>query len=344
MLGNKYGTHRVLYPQGVLPQPAEKVDNNPEIFDNEILIDVEIINITSTAFRRIKRLAAGDVQKMADEVIRIVEEKGKFQCPETGSGGMLIGRVAQIGSALQGKVDLAVGEQLATMVSLSLTPLKIEKIYRINPDTDQVFAKGTAILFESGIWAKIPEDLGEALSVAVMDVAGAPAWTAKLVKPKDTAIVIGLGKAGLLCLHEARKKAGAQGTVIALEYSEKQCEIVRELGLADYVLCQDAADPIAVMEKIKEITFGEMADFVVNTVNLPNTEMSSILSCKDHATILFFSMATSFTKAALDCEGVGKIVNMIIGTGYLEGHAELTYQILRENSKLKEYFQKVYSG
>jgi len=38
--GNKYGTHRVIEPQGVLPQPATKVDNNvAEIYDNEILID-----------------------------------------------------------------------------------------------------------------------------------------------------------------------------------------------------------------------------------------------------------------------------------------------------------------
>ena len=37
--GNKYGTHRVIEPKGVLPQPANKLDNNrDEIYDNEILI------------------------------------------------------------------------------------------------------------------------------------------------------------------------------------------------------------------------------------------------------------------------------------------------------------------
>ena len=39
--GNKYGPHRVIEPKGVLPQPANKIDNNmDEIYDNEILIDV----------------------------------------------------------------------------------------------------------------------------------------------------------------------------------------------------------------------------------------------------------------------------------------------------------------
>ena len=32
--GNKYGTHRVISPKGVLPQPADKLDNNmDEIYD-----------------------------------------------------------------------------------------------------------------------------------------------------------------------------------------------------------------------------------------------------------------------------------------------------------------------
>ena len=40
--GNKYGTHRVIEPKGVLPQPAVKVDNDfTEIYDNEILVDVK---------------------------------------------------------------------------------------------------------------------------------------------------------------------------------------------------------------------------------------------------------------------------------------------------------------
>ena len=52
--GNKYGTHRVLDPQGVLPQPANKIDNNmDEIYDNEVLIDVQTLNIGQDCYPRI---------------------------------------------------------------------------------------------------------------------------------------------------------------------------------------------------------------------------------------------------------------------------------------------------
>ena len=74
-----------------------------------------------------------------------------------------------------------------------------------------------------------------------------------------------------------------------------------------------------------------MADIVINTVNIPNTEMSSILLTKDGGIVYFFSMATSFTKAALGAEGVGKDVTMIVGNGYTKDHAEISLQIMRES-------------
>ena len=96
------------------------------------------------------------------------------------------------------------GDRIATLVSLSLTPLKIYEITGIDTDTEQVFCKADAILFESGIYTKLPEDLGAPLSLALMDIAGAPAQVAVHAKAGDTVVVEGAGKAGLLCLAEAK--------------------------------------------------------------------------------------------------------------------------------------------
>jgi len=158
--GNKYGTHRVISPKGVLPQPADKLDNNmDEIYDNEILIDVQTLNIDSASFTQIEEQAGGDKAKIAEIMLGIVEKQGKHRNPVTGSGGMLLGTVEKIGDALVGKTDLKVGDKIATLVSLSLTPLRIDKIKEIRADVDQVDIDGKAILFESGIYAKIPADL-----------------------------------------------------------------------------------------------------------------------------------------------------------------------------------------
>ncbi|WP_432662533.1 zinc-binding dehydrogenase [Wukongibacter baidiensis] len=342
--GCKFGTHRVIEPQGALPQPALKIDNDMEIYDNEILIDVQTLNIDSASFTQIKEQAEGDIEKIKEIMLDIVATKGKHQNPVTGSGGMLIGTVEKIGPAMEGKTDLKVGDKLATLVSLSLTPLRIDNIKEVRKDIDQVDIDGKAILFESGIYAVIPSDIPENLALSVLDVAGAPAQTAKLVKPGDTVLVIGgAGKSGMLCLYEARRRAGATGKVICLGHSEKSIEKVRKVDLADEYIVVDATKPVDVMERVKEVTGGEMADVTINCVNVANTEMSSILSTKDDGVIYFFSMATSFTKAALGAEGVGMDTTMIIGNGYTKGHAKISLEIMRESKALRDLYEELYA-
>lgn len=343
--GNRYGTHRVISPEGVLPQPADKLDNNmDQIWDNEILIDVQTLNIDSASFTQIEQQAGGDKQKIAEIMLDIVARQGKHRNPVTGSGGMLLGTVEQIGDALKGKTDLKVGDKIATLVSLSLTPLRIDRIKEIRADIDQVDIDGKAILFESGIYAKIPADLPEKLALSALDVAGAPAQTAKLVKPGDTVLIIGAGgKSGMLCCYEAKKRAGVTGRVIGLCHSERSTERLKKLGFCDVVFSADATKPVAVMEKIEQLTDGRMADVTINNVNIPDTEMTSILSTRNDGVVYFFSMATSFTKAALGAEGVGSDVTMIVGNGYTKGHAEITLQELRESKALRDIFTELYA-
>lgn len=343
--GCKYGTHRVIEPIGVLPQPARKIDNNmDELYDNEILINVQTLNIDSASFTQIEEQAGGDEAKIAEIMLGIVNEKGKHQNPVTGSGGMLIGTVEKIGSALEGKLDIKVGDKIATLVSLSLTPLRIDKIKEIRKDIDQVDIEGKAILFESGIFAKIPSDLPEKLVLSALDVAGAPAQTAKLVKPGDIVVIIGAaGKSGTLCCYEAKRRAGVTGKVIGLVRNQKGAEMLKKLGVVDEVILADAQKPVEVMNKVAEATNGQMADITINNVNVPDTEMSSVLATKNTGIVYFFSMATSFTKSALGAEGVGSDVTMIIGNGYTKGHAEITLQILRESKEIRDLFTELYA-
>lgn len=343
--GNKYGTHRVIEPKGVLPQPANKVDNNmDEIYDNEILIDVKTLNIDSASFTQIEKQAGGDKAKIAEIMMDIVEKQGKHRNPVTGSGGMLLGTVEKIGDALKGKIDLKEGDKIATLVSLSLTPLRIDKIKEIRPEIDQVDIDGKAILFESGIYAKIPDDLPENLVLSALDVAGAPAQIAKLVKPGDTVMLIGAaGKSGMLCCYEAKKRAGVTGTVIGLDYGKEGLDRLAKLGFCDYLIQADATKAVPVMEQVAEITGGKMCDICFNNVNIPDTEMTSILCTKNTGIVYFFSMATSFTKAALGAEGVGSDVTMMVGNGYTKGHAEITLQEFRENEELRKLFTELYA-
>ena len=353
--GNKYGVHRVLEPKGVLPQPANKLDNNMDIlYDNEILIDVQTLNVDSASFTDIMNYAksqAGEgasqekvLEEVKKEMLLNVSLQGKHRNRRTGSGGMLLGKVEKIGDALKGKIDLKEGDRIATLVSLSLTPLRIDEFYEIRPEVDQVDIKGKAILFESGIYAKIPDDMPEKLALSALDVAGAPAQTAKLCQYGQTVVILGAGgKSGMLCCYEAKKRVGVTGKVIGLANSPKSTQRIKDLGFCDVVESVAGMTPVEVYELVYKLTDGKMADVTINNVNVPDTEMTSVLCTKDDGIVYFFSMATSFTKAALGAEGIGADVNMIVGNGYTKGHAEFTLQELRESPELRKIFEELYA-
>ena len=333
MKGCKYGTHRVLEPKGALPQAAWRIDNTMDLYDNEILVDVDTLNIDAASFTQIKKQANGDNEEIARIMKDIVSSRGKHHNPVTGSGGMFIGTVKAIGPDIS-DISIKPGDRIASLVSLTLTPLVIREILEIRQDQDQVRIKGEGILFESGIYAKLPSDMPPALALAVLDVAGAPAQTARLVKPGDTVLIIGAGgKSGLLCLYEAKKRAGVTGQVLGMGHSQVSHDRIVQSGLADHVFSLDATKPLEVYGKVSELTSGRLAD-----VNIPGTEMASIMATRDGGTVYFFSMATSFTSAALGAEGIGKDVNMIIGNGYTKGHAEIALSVLRESPVLMKMF------
>ena len=161
--GNKYGTHRVIEPKGVLTQAAWKIDNDmTKHYSNEIICDVISLNIDSASFTQIEEACGGDEQKIGEMFMGNVVERGKQQNPVTGSGGMFKGVVAHIGEDLKKKpgFDLKEGDKIVSLVSLSMTPLKIDKLLAIHKDIARVDIVGKAILFEGQLGALRDLDYG----------------------------------------------------------------------------------------------------------------------------------------------------------------------------------------
>ena len=67
---------------------------------------------------------------------------------------------------------------------------------------------------------------------------------------------------------------------------------------------------------------GGPADVTVVCVDVPGCEGGAILATADGGTVIFFSMATSFSAAALGAEGLAADVTMLVGNGYVPGHAD----------------------
>ncbi len=332
------GLHRVLAPAGVLPQAAERLDTARELAVDEVRIRVRRLNLDAASFRQLERKHAGDGDAVRAEVLDIVRSRGKMQNPETGSGGMLVGVVEEVGPA--SPLGLAVGDAVATLVSLTLTPLVIEDdLASWDGRSEQVPADGYAILFGRSIAARIPDDLAPELSLSVMDVCGAPALTARVVRQyvDPTVVVIGgAGKSGSMSLAAARD-AGAARTIGVVPVPA-EAALLEEAGLADAVALADARDPVALSEAINAA--GGPADVTVVCVDVPGCEGGAILSTGDGGTVIFFSMATSFSAAALGAEGLAADVTMLVGNGYVPGHADYALSLLRGHEGVRALFER----
>lgn len=333
------GLHRVLEPGGVLPQAALKLDNSPEIGSDEVRIAVERLNLDAASYRQLATKHAGDGAAVRAEVLEIIGSRGKMQNPVTGSGGMLIGTVEAVGP--ESPLGLRVGDPVATLVSLTLTPLRItDGLKRWDGGSEQVPCEGHAILFARSIAAVLPADLDPELALAVMDVCGAPALTARVVAryaEPTVAVIGGAGKSGSLSLAAARE-AGAARTVGVVPV-ERERAVLAQAGLADVVALADARDPVALADAVREALGGRAADVTVVCVDVPGCEHGAILATADGGTVIFFSMATSFAAAALGAEGLAADVTMLVGNGYVPGHAAYALDLLRQVPAVRAMFE-----
>lgn len=342
MSADRYGISRVVNEPGVLPQRAQRLDPSLPLGASELLIDVESLNIDAASFRQLKEAAHGDGEAITRAVRDIVQQRGKLHNPVTGSGGMLIGRVRKIGAEHPAHATLLPGDRIATLVSLTLTPLVIDEVRAVHLGIDRVDIRGHAILFASGLFAKLPDDLPDTLSLAALDVCGAPALVARYARPGMRIAVLGAGKSGALCLAMAREKLGGHGQLIALDISAPALAALADIGLSDESLQVDATRAVDVLDAVSRVTEGALCDLVINCASVGNTEMASILSTREGGSVIFFSMATAFTAAALGAEGAGKDVTMVMGNGYVPGHAELTLSLLRRQPRLRALFEARY--
>ena len=364
------GLHRVIDPPGVLPQAAWQLDAAPAIAPDEVRIRVDRLNLDAASYRHLREAYAADPDKIRSAVLDIITTRGKMQNPATGSGGMLTGTVAEAGP--DSPLGLKPGQRIATLVSLTLTPLAItDGLSRWDALSEQVPCEGHAILFARSIAAVLPDDLPVPLSLAVLDVCGAPALTSRVVKEGAVVVIIGAaGKSGSLSAAAARRAGAAK--IIGVVPNEAEAALLRNLTtaqdggavsaagasenqqsrssrrpthmpwpespLVDEIVVADARDPVGLGVRVG--VAGGPADVTVVCVDVPGCEGGAILSTKQGGTVIFFSMATSFSAAALGAEGLAADVTMLVGNGYVPGHADLALNLVRTTPGLRALFER----
>ncbi len=328
------GTGRVLDPPRALPQPARRLDASDPVGLTEFEIAVERLCLDSTSHRNIRESCDGDPELMALKVMEIVRARGKMHNPETDSGGVCLGTVTAVGERYADPP--VVGEKIVTLASLTLTPLRIDAVTHLDPDSAQIEVEGTAFVFESAPWGPLPEDIPVETAIEVYDVYGAGSHVRDLAHEGATVVVMGAGHAGKLAMAAARETV-ADGTVVCLDVDGVAVSRAIQLGLCDVGLTVDLRDPAGTLEALAGAGV-PAADLTVVVVNSSGCEPAAIVATATGGTVLFFSMATSFQTAALTADGIGRDIRMLVGSGFTPDVGAYSLDLLRRTPALQQAF------
>lgn len=332
----RLGADRVVDPYGVLPQPATRLDASKPVRHYEIEVSVDALYLDSTSFQQLLKESGGREERVADRILEIVAESGKMQNPVTGSGGVFVGSVLAAGAEYESPPSK--GARIVSLVSLSQTPLRLTSAGPIDKNTSRVPVKGVAYLPECSPWTTIPNDFEDDIAVSILDVYGAASHTRALSKAAESVLILGAGHAGLLAAAAARDTVGEAGRIVMADVNENACARARDTGLCDEVITVDLRDTVAAVQTLTNAGTN-LSDVTVLVVNAEDCELAAILSTREGGSILFFSMATSFTKASLGAEGVARDVRMLMGSGYAADQGSYAFGLVRRHESLLAGFR-----
>ena len=340
-LATRLGVDRVIEPHRAAPQVADRLDPSRPPGEAELVLEVDFLNLDATSHRQIREACDSDPVRMADRIAEIVATRGKMHNPVTGSGGVLVGRVARVGHAYPPEqLAPAPGDRIVPLASLSLIPLTLAEVGPLEPESPQIPVRGRAILPPIVPWSRVPDDLPLAVVVSALDVYGAPSHTRELATPGARVTVIGAGRAGLLSAAAAREASGDAANVTVVDVRGDTLANVQAAVPGVRAVRADATDALAMAAALSDAGAGE-ADLTLLVVNQGRCELAAVLATAPGGVVVLFSMAASLTAAALGAEGVASTARLLVGNGYAPDQGTYALDLLRRDERLRTHFARL---
>ncbi|MEU0896693.1 hypothetical protein [Streptomyces massasporeus] len=327
----RLGVDRVIRPAGSLPQAADALDASRPMSPFEFEVDVQRLCLDATSFRNVREHAGGDPTAMGERIMEIVRARGKMHNPLTDSGGVALGVVRAVGERVTDPPEI--GSRVLPLASLTLLPMRLRSVVHVDPASAQVEVEGTAYVCDRIPWGHLPDDMDTAQAVELYDVYGAASHVRRLAPDKGVVYVLGCGHAGRLAMAAARDSM-SECLVVAVDVDPASVGRAQESGLCDIGVVADLQDPVAALAAVHQAG-APPADLTVVVVNAPRCEAFSILATREGGTVLFFSMATNFSTAALTADGLGHDVTMLVGSGYGPDMGRYAFDLARRTPALR---------
>lgn len=341
----KHGVNRVLEPENVFPVSAWKLNNSEKLYRSELRIRVKRLHFEAAAFKQICNECNNDINKVKDRIMAIVEKRGKLHNPFTDSGGVLYGVVEEMGEDYVNESGLSVGDEVIGLASLTMLPLKINRIIHIDFLYGQVDIEGHCIYFSACPIIKKPKAVSTESALLALDNSGSIFHIFKEAEKGKKFLVIGNDILSMVLYGYTIKKANNfdceligvidKGSGYAdLSPSDKLVQNVNKVFDKMHVL--NILKPLDCIETLQD-EHQQLFDLSVNCANIPGAETINALMTRENGFIFFPSLINNYSIALFICEGVGKQFNIRCSEGYMEGYLDFMVELLKDmNKTIKE--------
>lgn len=346
-----FGISRVIEPKGAIPVTAWKIDNRREINEREIRINTRLVHMEKSSFEQVCYECGYDEDRIKAKIIDIIQKRGKLHNPFTDSGGMVYGKIEEIGKVFrENRPWYNVGDEVLCNTTITSVPLFIEKIEAIDYNYGELIIKGYTILFENSPMFMKPEGLALNYTMTTLDEAGSIYTINTMVKPGMRVLIIGKDLVSTMVYIGSVKKAlGDNCYILTIMDNEacgsltyKQVETVI-LKYADRFRIVDVTNPIEAVEEIMHED-SHLMDFTINCEDLSGSEVLSVLMTKEKGSLYFTNLRNGYSKAILIAESMGKEITTYSLDQYYEGYDNFTIQLLTEMRNDLDEINNIYES
>ena len=299
------GADRVLDPPGALPQPAERLDPSGPVRPYEFEVAVERLCLDSTSHRSIRERRAGRRRTgWRRGSSRSSTSRGKLHNPDTDSGGILLGTVAAVGERFESPPPLGDADRDARLADPDAAAARRGHAGSI-PTRRRSRSREPPTCSSARPGRRCPTTCRWRPRSRSTTSAPPPRRRATLA-PRERHRLRARrrprGQAGARRGPRRRRRAGRWSPSTS---TRRRSSGSPSSGLCDVGVTADLRDPLAALDGGARRRASPPADLTVVVVNATGCEPTAILLTAEGGTVLFFSMATSFSAAALAADGIG---------------------------------------
>lgn len=347
-----FGVSRVMEPKGAVPATAWKLDNQRQISPKEIRIRLEKVHIEWDNFNQICSHCGYDEMRIKARIMQIIEERGKLHNPFTGSGGLFMGTIEEIGSEVDAE-GLKVGDRVFSQSSITGMAMHIDRITRFDFNYGQMECQGYVICFEATSLIRYTGEVSAKYLLTAIDEEGNFLGVRQAVSEGNVerAVIIGGNLVTTLLYAQILRDCFGENTRLTAVLDKHslgnltEAEIISAFQpVIEHTCFVDLSQPLEAWQQIMDEERNDQpVDAVINLEDISGSETLATLLVREHGTVFYASLQNNYSVGILVADSMGKEVTPYALDGFDKDAYDYAVKLIQAVSPNLERLDSIYS-